>query len=53
MQTRNNYEKDVFNGDLGWIVDMDPASGELFVDFDGRQSAYDAFDMDELTWLMP
>jgi exodeoxyribonuclease V alpha subunit len=49
LQTRNNYEKDVFNGDLGWIVDMDQASGELFVDFDGRQAAYDASDMDELT----
>ena len=49
LQIKNNYEKDVFNGDLGWIVDADPAECELTVDFDGRLTAYDASDLDELT----
>jgi exodeoxyribonuclease V alpha subunit len=48
LQTRNNYEKDVFNGDLGWIVEADPAGCELTVDFDGRLVPYDSSDMDEL-----
>ncbi len=49
LQTKNNYEKDVFNGDLGWIVEADPHAVELTVDFDGRLVPYDASDLDELT----
>ncbi len=48
LQTRNNYEKDVFNGDLGWIVRMDQDSGEVMVDFDGHRVQYPQTDMDEL-----
>lgn len=48
LQTRNNYEKDVFNGDLGWIVEADPHASELTVDFDGRLVPYEASDLDEL-----
>ena len=49
LQTRNNYEKDIFNGDLGWIVEVDPHECELTVDFDGRLVPYEASDLDELT----
>jgi exodeoxyribonuclease V alpha subunit len=48
LQTRNNYEKDVFNGDLGWIARMDQESGELVVDFDGHRIQYAHSDLDEL-----
>ena len=49
LQTKNNYEKDIFNGDLGWVVEADPHECELTVDFDGRHVPYDSSDMDELT----
>ncbi|WP_243309870.1 ATP-dependent RecD-like DNA helicase [Fundidesulfovibrio agrisoli] len=48
LQTKNNYEKDVFNGDLGWIVDVNPHAVELSVDFDGRIVPYESADLDEL-----
>jgi len=48
LQTRNNYEKDVFNGDLGWIARMDQESGELIVDFDGHRIQYAHSELDEL-----
>ncbi len=49
MQIRNNYDKEVFNGDIGRILAMDPEMHELVVDFDGRQVYYDFSDLDELT----
>ena len=48
MQIRNNYNKDVFNGDIGRIADVDPADQSLVVDFDGRRVSYDFADLDEL-----
>ncbi|WP_243438316.1 ATP-dependent RecD-like DNA helicase [Fundidesulfovibrio soli] len=48
LQTKNNYEKDVFNGDLGWIVEVNPHAAELSVDFDGRTVPYESADLDEL-----
>ncbi|MYL85085.1 ATP-dependent RecD-like DNA helicase [Desulfovibrio aerotolerans] len=48
LQTKNNYEKDVFNGDLGHIVAVDPEEGEMLVSFDGRSVAYDRTELDEL-----
>jgi exodeoxyribonuclease V alpha subunit len=48
LQTKNDYEKDVFNGDLGHIVEVDPSEGELVVSFDGRSVAYDRTELDEL-----
>ncbi|MDP3073085.1 MAG: AAA family ATPase [Opitutaceae bacterium] len=39
IQLRNNYDKGIFNGDIGTVVSADPATGALEVDFDGtRQS---------------
>jgi exodeoxyribonuclease V alpha subunit len=48
LQLRNNYEKEVFNGDLGWIVNVDVEEGELLVEFDGRDVVYELSEMDEL-----
>ena len=36
MQLRNNYDKGVFNGDLGRIVSIDREDGKIRVDFDER-----------------
>ena len=49
MQIRNNYEKEVFNGDIGWIERIDKEEGQVFVRFDDRSVAYDFSEMDELT----
>jgi len=49
MQTQNNYDKDVYNGDIGFIRSMDAIEQRLAVDFDGRSVTYDWSDVDELT----
>ncbi len=49
LQVRNNYEKGVFNGDLGWIRGIDLEGGEIRVDFDGEIVVYDQTELDELT----
>jgi exodeoxyribonuclease V alpha subunit len=49
LQTQNNYKKDVFNGDIGRVRDIDPAARELVVDFDGRDVVYDFGELDELS----
>jgi exodeoxyribonuclease V alpha subunit len=49
MQTRNNYDKDVFNGDIGFIRAIDIIDHLLQVDFDGRSVPYDWNEADELT----
>ncbi|MEE4236995.1 MAG: ATP-dependent RecD-like DNA helicase, partial [Anderseniella sp.] len=36
MQIQNDYDKEVYNGDIGFVEDVDPDSGELTVTFDGR-----------------
>ena len=48
MQIRNNYEKEVFNGDVGRIVSFDSEWDEAAVDFDGRSVTYHVSEMDEL-----
>ena len=48
MQIENNYDKEVFNGDIGRITAIDPTSSELTVDFDGREVVYDFGELDEL-----
>jgi exodeoxyribonuclease V alpha subunit len=49
MQIRNNYEKEVFNGDIGLVVDMDGRNYRLFVDYDGRIVKYEREEMNEIT----
>jgi len=50
MQIENDYDKDVYNGDVGKIDDVDPAEGDLVVNFDGRAVTYG---FGELDMLMP
>ena len=49
MQIRNNYDKDVFNGDIGTIVSVDTEDRSLKVDFDSKMVEYDVSELDELT----
>jgi exodeoxyribonuclease V alpha subunit len=48
MQTQNDYQKEVFNGDLGRVAVIDETERELVVDFDGKRVAYDLGELDEL-----
>jgi len=48
MQLRNNYARDVYNGDPGRVVNVDLEMQTLAVDFDGRPVAYDWAEADEL-----
>jgi exodeoxyribonuclease V alpha subunit len=49
MHLKNNYEKEVFNGDIGQIIEVSKDDGTLVVDYDGRSVTYDLLDLDELT----
>ena len=49
MQQRNNYAKEVFNGDQGYIREVDTEDRMLTVDFDGKKVEYDVTELDELT----
>ncbi len=48
MQIKNNYDKEVFNGDIGRITKVDTFERELAVTFDGREVIYDISELDEL-----
>ncbi len=48
MQIRNNYDKEVFNGDIGRITRIDKEDQEVTVSFDGREVIYDYPDLDEI-----
>lgn len=48
MQVENDYDKDVYNGDLGFVTAVEPEAGELVVDFDGRAVHYDFAELDRL-----
>lgn len=48
MQIRNNYDKEVFNGDIGRIAGFDRESNRLRASFDGRGIVYDFNELDEL-----
>jgi exodeoxyribonuclease V alpha subunit len=49
MQTRNNYDKDVYNGDIGFIRSMDAIEHTLTVDYEGCTATYECSEVDELT----
>ena len=49
MQLRNNYDKEVFNGDIGTVTKVDAEQNQLTVEFDGRAVAYEPYELDELT----
>ena len=49
IQTVNNYDKDVFNGDIGTVARVDLEEGALFVNYDGREVAYEFGELDEVS----
>lgn len=49
MQIRNDYDKEVFNGDIGMIVKVNMEDRELTVKFDDREVVYDVTELDELS----
>jgi len=48
MQLRNDYDKGVFNGDIGVILALDGEGGTVTVDFDGRIAGYERAELDQL-----
>ncbi|MGD9346532.1 MAG: ATP-dependent RecD-like DNA helicase, partial [Candidatus Aminicenantes bacterium] len=49
MQIRNNYDKEVFNGDIGTVVEIDGRAYRVAVDFDGRVIFYQREELNEIT----
>ncbi len=49
MQLKNDYNKEVFNGDLGIVINIDHTEKEVTIDFDGRDVVYDYADLNEIT----
>lgn len=49
MHLKNNYQKDVFNGDIGVICGIDPEKKKLFVNYDERIVVYDEGETEDLT----
>ena len=49
IQTQNNYDKEVYNGDLGFVERIDPEESELTVRFDTRTVVYAFAELDELS----
>jgi len=48
MQIENDYDKEVYNGDIGHIDGVDPNEGEIVVNFDGRSVTYGFGELDML-----
>jgi exodeoxyribonuclease V alpha subunit len=49
IQTENDYDKDVFNGDIGQVVKIDPLEREVTIRFDQREIVYDFGELDEIS----
>jgi exodeoxyribonuclease V alpha subunit len=49
IQTQNNYDKEVFNGDIGQVIRIDPDERELAIRFEEREVLYDFNELDELS----
>jgi exodeoxyribonuclease V alpha subunit len=49
IQTQNDYQKEVFNGDIGRIAAIDDREREVVVDYDGKSVTYDFGELDELS----
>jgi exodeoxyribonuclease V alpha subunit len=49
IQTENDYDKDVFNGDIGQILKVDPVEREVTIRFDQREVVYDFGELDEIS----
>ncbi|MFC1806709.1 ATP-dependent RecD-like DNA helicase, partial [Planctomycetota bacterium] len=48
MQIRNNYDKDVYNGDMGRVVAVEPAVSQVIVRIDDREVSYAMSELDEI-----
>jgi exodeoxyribonuclease V alpha subunit len=48
MQIENDYDKEVYNGDIGYVAEVDSAVGELTATFDGRRVTYGFGELDTL-----
>ena len=48
MQIRNNYDKEIFNGDIGKITRIDREQQEIIVNYDGRAVPYEYTELDEI-----
>jgi exodeoxyribonuclease V alpha subunit len=48
MQIVNNYDRDVYNGDIGYVTDLDSEEHELAVSYEGRTVSYAFGELDEL-----
>ena len=48
MQIENDYDKEVYNGDIGHVADVDPEAGELTACFEGREIVYGFGELDTL-----
>ena len=48
MQIKNNYDKEVFNGDIGTITSIDPVERTLQINYDDRGVSYDVTELDEV-----
>lgn len=48
IQTRNNYEKEVFNGDIGKVIDLNREKNSLTIAFDEKKIEYETMELDEL-----
>jgi exodeoxyribonuclease V alpha subunit len=49
IQLKNDYDREVFNGDLGIITSIDPVEQELVIGFEGGEVIYDYADLNEIT----
>ncbi|MER2508442.1 MAG: ATP-dependent RecD-like DNA helicase, partial [Amaricoccus sp.] len=48
MQVENDYDKEVYNGDLGVVRAIDPEAAEMLLEFDGREVTYGFGELDEI-----
>ena len=48
MQIENDYDKDVYNGDIGFVAGIDDQLGDVTIDFDGRHVPYAAYELDKV-----
>lgn len=49
IQTVNNYDKDIFNGDIGYVKDINEEDSELLLEVEGKELCYGFEDLDELS----
>jgi exodeoxyribonuclease V alpha subunit len=49
IHTKNNYDLDVYNGDIGYVRSVDPEGKSMVVDYDGRDVLYEKDDLDQIT----